>query len=69
MEEKFLYNIDEFNNWFCEYLGTYDMIAIYEPSPEFYPVIVKWETNDNGLNDPFCFYSLHYKFDYMNNND
>lgn len=59
-------NLNEFNDWFAKNLGNYEMIALNrsEPSPSKYPATIHSEIVDNGLDNPFSFYVMYYKFSY-----
>jgi hypothetical protein len=62
MKSKKLFNLNEFNDWFADYLTMNEMYAVLEPSPLRYPCKVHWEHEDPGLE--FTYYKLYYHFTY-----
>lgn len=62
MKTKTLYNLNDFNDWFANYLVNHQMYGVLEPSPLHYPCKVHWYSEDPGLE--FTYYKLYYHFTY-----
>jgi hypothetical protein len=62
MKTETLYNLNDFNDWFADYLAMNEMRAVLEPSPLRYHCEVHWEHEDPGTE--FTYYKLYYHFTY-----
>jgi hypothetical protein len=62
MKTETLYNLNDFNDWFADYLVLNEMHAVLEASPLHYPATVHWEHEDPGTE--FTYYKLYYHFTY-----
>ena len=62
MKTKTLYNLNDFNDWFADYLVLNEMYGVLEPSPTSYPCKVHWYSEDPVTEFICC--KLYYHFTY-----
>jgi hypothetical protein len=62
MKSKIVNNLNEFNDWFAEYLVLNEMHGVLEPSPLRYPATVHWEQEEPCTE--YSYYKLYYHFTY-----
>ena len=62
MKSKIVNNLNEFNDWFAEYLVLNEMHGVLEPSPLRYHATVHWEREDQCAE--YSYYKLYYHFTY-----